>query len=399
MEGAQGYRIATGEGGQGATHPRRTPRLTRQPTSAAARTGQGAGASARARGPSFLSLIVGSLATDWVARELDNKVGMQLRLLPGGHALYRLLVGAAVAALASSAHAQAPKAPVGMPAPPPTLQADAALARPVLKRKIAIGRFSNSSRYGKALLLDTERDPLADQASDMLTARLVDTGQFMVFERRDLDVVAREQGGGERAKLVGVDALVVGSVTEFGRKIEGKSGFLHSKARQIASATVEVRLVDVATGQAFFSTSGKGTASVEVGEVAGFGSKAGYDSTLNDSAISAAVSDLMTNVVQKLQERRWFTDVLQVRGDQLFMSGGASQGLKPGDTLIVERPGETVTSGQTGLPITLPGQEIARVQVLSFFGESRESEGTIARIIQGQVPAADLKTLRVVEAH
>jgi curli biogenesis system outer membrane secretion channel CsgG len=303
-----------------------------------------------------------------------------------------------MAALASSALAQAPKPPVGIAVPAAQAEGSANV-RPTLKRKVAIGRFSNSTRYGKALLLEAERDPLADQASDMLTARLVDTGQFMVFERRDLDAVTREQSSSERAKLVGVDALVVGSVTEFGRKVEGKSGFLNSKTRQIASATVEVRLVDVATGQAFFSTSGKGSASVEVGEVAGFGSKAGYDSTLNDSAISAAVSDLMTNVVQKLQERRWFTDVLQVRGDQLYMSGGVSQGLKPGQTLIIERRGETVTSGQTGLPITLPGQEVARVQVVSFFGESRESEGTIARITQGQVPAADLKALRVMEAR
>jgi curli biogenesis system outer membrane secretion channel CsgG len=311
--------------------------------------------------------------------------------------VHRLLAGVAAVALGSSAYAQAPKPPVEVIAPPALSSVQT--VRPTLKRKVAVGRFSNSTRYGKALLLDAERDPLADQASDMLTARLVDTGQFMVFERGDLDVIARERGSTGRAELVGVDALIVGSVTEFGRKVEGKSGFLNSKTRQIASATVEVRLVDVATGQAFFSTSGKGAASVEVGEVAGFGSRAGYDTTLNDSAISAAVSDLMTNVVQKLRERRWFTDVLQVRNDQLFMSGGVSQGLKAGDVLVVELSGETVTSGQTGLPITLPGQEVARVQVISFFGDGAENEGTIARIIQGQVPVANMKALRVVEAR
>jgi hypothetical protein len=168
--------------------------------------------------------------------------------------------------------------------------------------------------------------------------------------------------------------------------------------RQVASATVEVRLVDVRTGQAFFSTSGSGSATVEVGEVAGFGSRAGYDSTLNDKAISAAISDLMTNVLQKLRERRWFTDVLQVRGDQVFLSGGADQGLKVGDALIVEAAGETMTSGQTGMPITLPGRAVAHLEVISFFGDTPESQGTIARIVQGQVSAADLAKLRVVEA-
>lgn len=310
----------------------------------------------------------------------------------------RILLMTVVAALvATSSHAQAPRPPEQIAAPAPI---SASVAdRPMLKRKVAIGRFSNSTRYGKALLLDTEADPLANQAADMLTARLVDTGHFMVFERTDMDVVLREQGAGVAGRLVGVDTLIVGSVTEFGRKLEGKAGFLNSKTRQVATATVEVRLVDVATGRAFFSTSGRGEAAVEVGEVAGFGSRAGYDATLNDRAISAAISDLMTNVVQKLQERRWFTDILQVRADQVFMSGGPSQGLKTGDVLAVELQGETLVSGQTGLPIQLPGREVARVEVVSFFGDGSESEGAIARLVQGQIPADNLKALRVVEVR
>ncbi|MFC3076983.1 CsgG/HfaB family protein [Phenylobacterium terrae] len=309
----------------------------------------------------------------------------------------RFFIGAAAAMLATSSHAQAPRPPEEIAAP--AAQAAPVASRPTLKRKVAVGRFSNSTRYGKALLLDTEADPLANQAADMLTARLVDTGHFMVFERTDMDAVLREQGSGAPGKLVGVDTLIVGSVTEFGRKLEGKAGFLNSKTRQVATATVEVRLVDVATGQAFFSTSGRGEAAVEVGEVAGFGSRAGYDATLNDRAISAAVSDLMTNVVQKLQERRWFTDILQVRGDQVYLTGGPSQGLSAGDTLAVELLGETLVSGQTGLPIRLPGREVARVQIVSFFGEGPESEGAIARLVQGQIPPDNLKALRVIEVR
>jgi curli biogenesis system outer membrane secretion channel CsgG len=270
-------------------------------------------------------------------------------------------------------------------------------SHPVLKRKIAIGRFSNSTRYGKALLLDSERDPLADQAADMLTARLVDAGTFLVFERGDLNVLSQEQATTPNAKLVGVDTLVVGSVTEFGRTVEGKAGFLNSKTRQVATAAVEVRLVDVRTGQAFFSTTGRGTASVEASEVAGFGGRAGYDSRINDKAISAAISDLMTNVIQKLQERRWFTDVLQVNGRELMMSGGPSQGLKVGDVLSVEVKGRTVVSGQTGLPLTLPGRAVARVQVVSFFGDNPQEEGAVGRIVDGELPPGDLSALRIVE--
>jgi hypothetical protein len=56
-----------------------------------------------------------------------------------------------------------------------------------------------------------------------------------------------------------------------------------------------------------------------------------------------------------------------------------------------------VTSGQTGLPIRLPGREVARVQVVSFFGDSSQGEGAVTRIVQGQLASADVKSLRIVE--
>jgi curli biogenesis system outer membrane secretion channel CsgG len=282
--------------------------------------------------------------------------------------------------------------------PIPTGASSTPQAPRILKRKVVVGRFTNATRYGKALLTDTERDPLAFQASEMLTARLADSGKFILFERSDLEGLDREQeiAGFNRA-LIGVDALAVGSVTEFGRKVEGKSGFLNSQTRQIATATVEVRLIDVQTGQVFFSAVGKGTASVETKEVAGFGSQAGHDSTLNDKAISAAVSDLTNNLIQRLAERRWSTDILKIQGNQIFISGGPSQGLRIGDQFQVETTGELVTSGQTGLPIRLPGSPIATVEVTGFFGDDPNAEGSVARITQGSISSKSPQSLIVTE--
>ena len=256
----------------------------------------------------------------------------------------------------------------------------------MLKRRIAIGRFSNATQYGRALLLPGEKDPLADQAGDMLAARLVESGKFIVLERRDLAEIRNEQGLSGGGVAVGADTLLIGSVTQFGRRLEGKTGFLNAQARQVASATVEIRLVDVRTGQAFFSTQGSGTASVEVSEVAGFGSHAAYDSTLNDKAISAAISDLMTNLMQKLQQRDWSTDILSAHGREVMISGGSQEGLRVGDRLTVARRGEVVTSRQTGLPIELPSEPIATLQVTGFFG-SGDAEGAQAQVIAGDLGA------------
>ena len=313
--------------------------------------------------------------------------------------IYRVgIIAMSALALSACATPQTPPKSISVPPPPPEVKAAAMQPiTPTLKRKIAIGRFSNSTNYGRALLFNDQKDPLAEQASDMLSTRLIDTGQFLVFERQDINALkAEEEITGKAAQLVGVDALIVGSVTQFGRQTEGQVGFLSSTKRQTASATVEIRLVDAHTGLAFFSTTGSGSASVEAGEVAGFGSRAAYDSTLTDRAIGAAISDLTTNVIQKLKERPWMTDILDVSGTQVQISGGPNQGIKVGDEFVVENKGKTVISGQSGLPITLPGTQVARIRVTSFFGTG-EAEGATADIVSGGISASQRTSLIVKE--
>jgi curli biogenesis system outer membrane secretion channel CsgG len=254
-----------------------------------------------------------------------------------------------------------------------------------LKRKVAIGRFTNETRYGKTFLVDANNDPLGKQVSDMLSSRLVASQQFLVFERPDLDKVKAEQSITHESGLVGVDVLLIGAVTEFGRSTTGKSGFLSGTKLQTAHAKVEIRLVDVRTGYVFFTASGAGDASTESGEIAGFGSKADYDATLNDRAIGAAITDVQNSLISKLDERPWRTDILKVDGRQLYISGGSRQGLKVGDTLFVLKQGERVKSGQTGFEITLPAKTIGQVRVVGLFGSNDTDEGAVAEILSGDI--------------
>src|SRR5882724_952454 len=252
-----------------------------------------------------------------------------------------------------------------------------------LKRKIAIGRFTNETRYGKTFQVDANNDPLGKQVSDMLSTRLVSSQKFLVFERPDLDKIKAEQSITHESGLIGVDALIIGAVTEFGRSTTGKSGFLSGTKVQTAHAKVEIRLVDVRTGYVFFTASGSGDASTESGEIAGFGSKADYDATLNDRAIGAAISDVQNSLISKLDERPWRTDILKVDGRQLYLSGGSRQGLHVGDTLFVLKQGERVKSGQTGFDITLPAKTVGQIRITSLFGTSETDEGAVADILSG----------------
>lgn len=291
--------------------------------------------------------------------------------------------------------------PTRLEAPAPRVKQQAAQAEyakpelPTLKRKIAIGRFTNETSYGQTLFRDQNLNPLGKKAADMLASRLVRSGRFLVFERPDISVIKAEQSisGGE---LVGVDTLIVGSVTELGRSITGQTGFLSSTKKQTVRAKVEARLVDVQTGLVYFAATGVGKASSEAGAVAGFGSKAAYDATLNDKAMGAAISDLVTNTMNRLEEREWRTDILAVENGTVYISGGSAQGLNKGDIFVVMKKGKAVTSRQTGMQITLPGTEVARIRVLGFFGKSKYSQGATARLIAGNLSDYEFGELYVV---
>lgn len=311
-----------------------------------------------------------------------------------------LLTGVALLSAACATPSQRPVM-VESPVPQATQAAAQTAAQTPMaaryKRKVAIGRFTNETTYGRSLLNDADLDRIGKQASDMLGSRLVMSGQFIVLERPDLSKVQREQVVAGAANLVGADTLIMGSVTEFGRSVGGKVGFLSSTKTQLAKAKVDVRLVDVKTGHAYFSATGAGEASTEVGEVAGFGGRSDYDSTLNDRAIAAAISDVIDRLVSKLAERPWRTDILDVQGGQVFVTGGRSQGLKPGDDLLVLEAGQPVKSAQSGFEVTLPPRPVATLRIVSTFGDSETNEGSACQLTSGAVEKAALQKLFVTE--
>lgn len=222
------------------------------------------------------------------------------------HILEKRILAANKAPLFLMAFSALTLAGCATPAPPPQVSAPAELttsniAPPapshVLKRKIAVGRFTNETLYGKALLTGGEIDPLGRQTSDMMATALGDTGKFVVLERTDIGLVKGEQAlAGVQSNVVGANDLLIGSLTQFGRETVGENGFLSNTKKQIAYAKVEIRLVDVRTAQVIFTATGTGEASVENGTVAGFGNEAGYDETLNDRAIGAAIKELALGI-------------------------------------------------------------------------------------------------------
>lgn len=274
--------------------------------------------------------------------------------------------------------------------------AAAAPTKPVLKRKIALGRISNETNYGRSLLRDTSGDPLGKQVTDLLSKALTESGAYLVFERPDISRLQDESAlTGARLNLVGVDALIIGSLTEFGRKTVGQTGFVSSSKKQVAFAKVDLRLVDANTGQVFFAAAGAGEASNESASTFGFGSQAAYDGTLNDAAIRQAVSEAVNRMSNELSARPWQTYILSGSQGRYFVSGGKAQGLRPGMLFSVQTFGEKIKSPQTGFDITLPGREVAQLRIDSTFGDTEVTEGSVGSIVGGSLDGLKVEQLVV----
>lgn len=80
----------------------------------------------------------------------------------------------------------------------------------VIKRKVAIGRFSNETQYAKGIFYDKENDPMGKQALDILSAKLAASGKFLLLERGDLSALLEEcEKGGNSAATIGADYLII----------------------------------------------------------------------------------------------------------------------------------------------------------------------------------------------
>lgn len=269
-----------------------------------------------------------------------------------------------------------------------------------IKRKVAIGRFSNETEYGKGLFYDKENDPMGKQALDILSSKLGASGKFILLERNDLATLLEEanKNGQNAQQAIGADYMIIGSITEFGRKTTSQSKVFTSSKTQTVEAAVSVRLVDVATGQIIFSGEGKGSAELSTKtSFLGTGGHAGYDATLSDKAISAAVDQLVENIINKLSDKPWKSYFLAYDSDAVIIAGGKSQGIEPGMVFAVKTIGRSVKNPQTGISVSLPGKKVGQIQVVETGGDTPETEYSIVSVTEGDLSANEISKYVIEE--
>src|SRR4051812_9116578 len=164
---------------------------------------------------------------------------------------------------------------------------------------LVVAKFQNRSTYMQGIF--SEGDHLGNQAKTILKTHLQNTGRFVVVDRENMKEIAEEARiRGAKQDLQGAQVALTGDVTEFGRKVVGDTEFFgilgHGK-RQIAYAKVAVNVVDVRTSEIIYAAQGAGEYELSNREIVGFGSYAGYDSTLNGKVLNLAITEAVNNLV------------------------------------------------------------------------------------------------------
>ena len=287
------------------------------------------------------------------------------------------------------------------------------------KKRLAILDFDYGTvRSGVAGLFGTDID-VGKGMADLLVKHLVQDGTYSVIERKMLDKILAEQNfsNSDRAnpasaaqlgKLLGVDAIVVGTITQFGGENENKTvgggggswggfglgGISRKKSKAIVS--VDARVIDIDTAEILAVADGKGESKREgtslVGGGAGRGgwggggadfSSSGFQETIIGEAVKAAVENMSKGLISSNDKLRIRTVMVEglvaaVEGDLVILNIGAPSGIKVGDKLSVERVTREIKDPASGKVIRKLSSQIGVVQVTEV-----DNASAVCKLVSG----------------
>jgi curli biogenesis system outer membrane secretion channel CsgG len=258
------------------------------------------------------------------------------------------------------------------------------------KRRVAIMNFEYGTVSTSVAQIFGQNVDIGKGISDVLVDRLVNGTTFTVFERKALDKLMTEQNisnsdrfdpstAARIGKLVGVEAIIIGSITQFGRddKKQGLGGIggavggkfgLGNAGRTSSKAVVQItaRMISVDTGEILASTQGKGESArsgMDLGGAGGSGGNYGgggvdmKSSNFGQTIIGEAVNNAVTEMARGLEmnasripAKAIVIDALvaDVTGSTIIINKGKGAGVKVGDQLTVRRAGKAITDPATG---------------------------------------------------
>lgn len=300
-------------------------------------------------------------------------------------------------------------------------------ARADAKRRIAILPFEYGSVSSEVGTVDVGKGIVA-----LLTTRLVNDGTYRVIDRQMLDAILKEQNlsVSDRAdpatackigKILSVDAIIVGTVTQFGFETKstnvgaaasvasgyvpyglgglagGFGGFGSKKSK--CKVAIDAKIIDTNTAEILAAVNGSGMSkrggvSLFGGGGSGWsGGSGSFDSGSSDFATSIAgeatlqavdsIATQLEGMAAKIPDNQSVAaanvqgKVADVTGTTCILNVGKTNGLAAGDNLQVERVFKTVKDPATGKVLKELTNTIAVINLTSVDPDS--STGNITK--------------------
>ena len=260
------------------------------------------------------------------------------------------------------------------------------------KPRVAVLDFDYATvQTASSALFGTNVD-IGKGITDLLITDLVKDGSFSIIERQALDKIMAEQNfnNSERAdatsaaklgKLLGVDEIIVGSITQFGNETQKKNiggaggnwggfglgGIGHSNSK--ANVHIDARVVNVDTGEILAVAQGQGESARSStsllgggGNWHGFGEgnvdfgSSNFQSTIIGEATKQATDGLSSDLVSNAAKFTYHQVkidglVAAVDGGQIVLNVGGKAGVHVGDQLEVVRMTKEIKDPSTGAVI------------------------------------------------
>lgn len=282
------------------------------------------------------------------------------------------------------------------------------------KRRVAVLPFEYGAVSSSVGTVDVGKG-----INSLLITKLVQDGTYSVVDRQMLDSILKEQNlsVSDRAdpatackigKLLSVDAIIVGTVTQMGVEkknssvgvpsvgmgyipyvgsIGGFGSFRSSKAK--AKVGIDARIIDVNTSEILATANGTGESTRKeawtLNDSWDWGSSDFASSVAGEAIIKAvemlvgqldaAASKIPDN--QSLMAQNVTGKIADVTGTQVVVNVGKNNGVKVGDSLQVERVTKEITDPSSGKVIKKVTSTIAIINVTE--ADSESATGSIAR--------------------
>ncbi|HBB66989.1 MAG: hypothetical protein A2X28_08125 [Elusimicrobia bacterium GWA2_56_46] len=251
------------------------------------------------------------------------------------------------------------------------------------KRRIGVVEFANKTAYGQGRL--------GGAATDILVTELTKSGKFIVVERDRMEKIMEEQKfqsqgmtdpqtAAQVGRVLGLEAIVLGAVSQFGTKTEGSDYLISQTKKQVADVTVDIRLVDTQSGQVLMADSGKGQAKSKKGSFLGMGTKGGYDETIEGEALRAAIVQFVTNIESQLNKKPWSCLVAEASGEDIYLNAGHDSGVEVGTRLDCFSQGGEIRDPRSNLVIGHKEEYLGSAEVQRYCGDTGDC--SIARLVK-----------------